>query len=392
MILLKDVSYVYPSGIKVLNNLNLKIEHGEKVFVGGKTACGKSTLLRTFNGLIPYFYGGVLNGEISVYNSNANVKNVFLASQHPEEQIIANKVIDEVSFPLIQRGLKWGEAEEIAFKAAKLCKMEHLLERRTSELSEGEKQLVVIATAVASNARCIVLDEPFAHLHASKAEEILNKILKMDRTIVVSEHRIELAEKFSRGLWLGEQIEERDFHPPSRDFERNAIIANSLSFAYNKNEVLSSILFEVPEGGVYAVTGLNGAGKTTLLKVIAGILKPKEGSIEVKGKVAMSFQYPNYHFSEKYVEREVERDLLKKFGLLNLAKRHPHSLSVGEAKRLSIAKAFRGDIVLLDEPTAGQDYEFRMKLVEIAMQSGKTVLIATHDKRLALLCDGVIEL
>jgi energy-coupling factor transporter ATP-binding protein EcfA2 len=78
--------------------------------------------------------------------------------------------------------------------------------------------------------------------------------------------------------------------------------------------------------------------------------------------------------------------------LTQLADRHPHSLSFGQAKRVAIAKAFVGDVVLLDEPTAGQDYTFRRKLLEVARSLGKTVILATHDLKLAEGCDEVIEL
>ncbi len=392
---LKNVSYTYPNGNKALDNVNLRIEHGEKVFIGGLTGTGKSTLLRIFNGLIPFFYGGKLEGKVSIYSSSTPeeiVSNVFFVSQHPEEQIIANRVADEIAFSLVQRGMNWEDVEDEVVNAAKLCGIEHLLDRRTSELSEGEKQMVVIASAIASDAKCIVLDEPFAHLHPSITEEILRKLLKTDKTVVASEHRIELSSAFEREIWVGDvaHFDEPDVDSSIED--RVVVEADSLSFGYGDRLLFEDLSFEFFEGGIYAITGLNGAGKTTLLKMIAGLVKPLDGTLKVRGKVSMAFQYPNYHFSENNVEREVGKDLLEMFDLTHLSKRHPHSLSGGEAKRVSIAKAFRGDIVLLDEPTAGQDYLFRKKLIEVARRSRKTVIMATHDLKLASLCDGVIEL
>ena len=84
--------------------------------------------------------------------------------------------------------------------------------------------------------------------------------------------------------------------------------------------------------------------------------------------------------------------LIREFGLGGLEGRHPQSLSQGQMKRVSMAKAFRHDIVLLDEPTAGQDVSFRNRLIHLLRKYGKTALIATHDERVAEMCDRVIEL
>jgi len=413
MIKLRGVSYTYPNGIKALNNIDLEIEHGEKVFIAGRTGCGKSTLLRIFNGLIPYFYGGELSGDISIYSTRSPkelVKRVYFVSQHPDEQIVCSHVKHEIAFSLLQRGFNWGDAVEIVREVSKSLGIEHLLSRRTHELSDGEKQMVVIACAIATPSDCIVLDEPFSHLHPLIARDFLRCLLKEERTVVMSEHRTEFLKYFDSVFSLGEynelsemeKVEENLKLRAKRDVEkkgdlknRNVVVkADSITFSYGDNVLFEDLSFELFKGGVYAVIGLNGAGKTTLLKLIAGLLKPVEGRIKVRGKVSMAFQYPNYHFSEDSVEGEVKNlDLIKVFELKNVAKRNPHSLSCGEAKRLSIAKAFNwGDIVLLDEPTVGQDYTFRRKLINITRKSDKTVVIATHDLKLASFCDGVIDL
>ncbi|AEA46285.1 ABC transporter ATP-binding protein [Archaeoglobus veneficus] len=398
MIELKNVSYTYPNGRKALDKVSFHALHGEKVFVAGKTGSGKSTMLRILNGLIPNFYGGRLDGDVRVYGEKPGVKRVFFVSQHPEEQILCDRVIDEIVFPLLQRGWSWKDAVNAAEWAAKRCGIEHLLERCTSELSEGEKQLVVISTAIASDAECIVLDEPFSHLYPETALKLLRKITKTDRTVIASEHRLEMSEQFDRVFWLGDETLETDVKVSdgngSKGEERSTSddVAIEAELTIGYDEPLTSVSLEVARGEIHAIVGPNGSGKTTLLKTIAGILKPIEGKVKVKGKVSMAFQYPNYHFSAKSVEREVSPEMLRLFGLTHLSNRHPHALSGGEAKRVSIAKAFAGDVVLLDEPTAGQDYEFRSRLLRIARKTDKTVIIATHDLKLASMCDGVIEL
>jgi len=397
---LKNVSYTYPNGRKALNNVTFTAFHGEKVFVAGKTGSGKSTLLRILNGLIPNFYGGRLDGDVRVYGEKPGVERVFFVSQHPKEQILCDRVIDEITFPLLQRGWCWSDAINAAEWAAKRCGIEHLLERCTSELSEGEKQLVVISAAIASDTDCIVLDEPFSHLYPDIARKLIEKVVRADRTVIASEHRLEMAEYFDRTFWIGDsglkadggEVEESSLGVGKVKERKNIIIeADGLTIGYEE-PIVSDLSFEIAEGGIYAIVGPNGSGKTTLLKTIAGILRPLEGRVKVKRRVTMAFQNPNYHFSAKSVEKEVSPEMLRLFGLTHLSNRHPHALSGGEAKRVSIAKAFAGDVVLLDEPTAGQDYEFRSKLLRIARKTGKTVVIATHDLRLASMCDGVTEL
>ncbi len=189
MIELRNVSYTYPNGARTLDNVSLKIEHGEKVFLAGKTGSGKSTLLRLLNGLIPNFYGGKIKGEIYAFGK-PSPKNVFFVSQNPEEQILTNVVRDEIALPL------YGKIDDVKGKVEEIAEIfgiKNLLNKKTYELSDGEKQLVTIATALASNTPCIALDEPFSHLHPAIAKEILNLLIESDKTIIMSEHRLELA-------------------------------------------------------------------------------------------------------------------------------------------------------------------------------------------------------
>ena len=107
----------------------------------------------------------------------------------------------------------------------------------------------------------------------------------------------------------------------------------------------------------------------------------------------IALQNPNYSLTERTVLEEVgDEKILMEFNLVKLKNRHPHSLSYGQAKRVSIAKAFKHKIVFLDEPTAGQDIAFRNSLMNMLRRNRKTAVIATHDENLAEKCDRVIEL
>ncbi len=179
-------------------------------------------------------------------------------------------------------------------------------------------------------------------------------------------------------------------------------------------EALRGVSMTVSSGEFVAIMGENGAGKTTLIKHFNGVLKPTKGRVLVKGRdtrtcsvaelsriVGLVFQNPdhqlfgetvydevafalrNFNFPKEVIERRVEW-ALKIMELYRYKDKSPYSLSVGERKRLAIAAvlAYDPEIVVLDEPTAGQDYVQKEKISEILnllRTMGKTVVIVTHD-------------
>jgi len=213
-----------------------------------------------------------------------------------------------------------------------------------------------------------------------------------------------------------------------------AIETNSLFFSYNGRDfVLKDINLKIAKGETIAIMGENGAGKTTLVKHFNGLLKPTKGEVKVLGKntknesvaslsrhVGMIFQNPDHQLFGETIEKEVEF-ALRNFGfkeeiierrvkwaleLMELSEyrdKSPYTLSVGERKRLTIASvlAYDPDIVIMDEPTAGQDAIQKEKISEIISllrHKGKTVIIVTHDvefvvnriDRVLLMADGHI--
>ena len=357
--------YRYPNGIVALKNIRERIE--ASCFVMGRTGCGKSTLLKTLNGLIPDFYGGVFRGFVKVFSEKPSPKIAYMVMQNPREQITSLKVLDEIAFPLVQEGFGYGEAKKIAEEVAEQFGIGHLLNRSIYEISFGELQLVEIAAAVASGKKLILFDEPFAHLSRRNALKLISVI--KDLNVVVSDHRIEFSKYFEEIIDMGIEIEE--FDEIKTDF----------------GDIVYDGFIKIREREIIAVIGDNGSGKTTLLKRIAKDLRRRRIDFH------LVLQNPNYHFTENSVFDEVKNEeILKEFDLWELRDRHPHSLSGGESKRLSIAKAFGKKILLLDEPTAGQDVNFRGKLIYLLRKHGKTAIIATHDENLAKKCDRVIEL
>ncbi len=355
--------YAYPNGTVALKNFK-EVFYGSE-FIIGCTGSGKSTILRMMNGLIPNFYSGVFEGKIRVFGREPNPSDVFYIKQNPEEMVTCLTVIDEIAFPLVQSGMSVAEAKREAMAIAEELEIDHLLHKSVFEISTGELQLVEIASGIALQPRFIVLDEPFAHLSTRNVMRVLD-ILK-DFNCIVADHRIEFQQYFERVVDLGLSIE--DIKIPEVDI----------------GDVVYDGVMELRENELVAIIGDNGSGKTTLIKKIAKDMKAKGIDFSIV------LQHPPYHLCEDTVEREIGY-LAKEFGLECVLNRHPQSLSSGQMKRVAIAKAFRSKILLLDEPTAGQDVNFRKKLVYLLRKHKKSAVIATHDEKLAEMCDRVVEL
>ena len=199
-------------------------------------------------------------------------------------------------------------------------------------------------------------------------------------------------------------------------YERETIVSFSgVDFSHpNGNIALRNVNFEVKRGELLAILGSNGAGKTSLIRHINGLVKATHGTVKLFGndaktqtcanlsrKVGIVFQNPNNQLFEQSVRKEIQIALrnfglpdemvkrrtewaLETFSLRQYAERPPMELSGGEKKRLCIALvlAWEPEILILDEPTVGQDSEQKEKLAEIIslmLSERKTVILVTHD-------------
>jgi len=198
-------------------------------------------------------------------------------------------------------------------------------------------------------------------------------------------------------------------------------------------KALDKVNLSISEGEFIAIVGKNGSGKTTLLKCIFGLLKPTEGEVLFRGKNILEFparervrklslvlQNPDHQLFSMSVEDEIRfglknvglgpedinkriDDVLSMVGLNDYKKIHPFQLSFGDRKKLAVASivALDPDIIVLDEPTTGQDYKGRIEICDLAKKlnmEGKTILMVTHDmdlvaryaKRMVVMNEGRI--
>ena len=216
-----------------------------------------------------------------------------------------------------------------------------------------------------------------------------------------------------------------------------AIKAETLTYVYQPYGVvaLDEVSFEVGEGEFVAIIGQNGAGKTTLLKNIVGLLKPTRGKVlvedldtnqftvaELSMRVGLVLQNPDQQLFAQTVEDEIAfgprnlklpdsevasrvEKVIAKLNLECFRREFPLGLAIGDRLKVVIASvlAMRPHIILLDEPTMGQDYQGHHQTMDIARQlhqEGHTIVIATHHmdlvaeyaQRVIVLCQGKILL
>lgn len=194
-----DLSYRYRTGggkeVPALNKINMQVAHGEMLAITGQNGSGKSTLARHFNCLLLPGSGSVyVNGLSTVDRSNTAPirKQIGMVFQNPDNQLVSSIVEEDIAFGPENLGLPPSEIISRVEWAMQALKIENLRFESLNQLSEGQKQLVAIAGVLAMKPRCIVLDEPTAHLDPRSRREVIENVLRLNReekiTIVILTH------------------------------------------------------------------------------------------------------------------------------------------------------------------------------------------------------------
>jgi energy-coupling factor transport system ATP-binding protein len=474
-LVLEDVAFRYRDRQgTAINHISFEAHPGEILLIAGASGCGKTTLVRAVNGLIPRSYKGELTGRILVFGEETAgwklsqiSQSVGTVLQDPERQILGTKVLNEVAFGLENLGLPREQIFERVDEALALLKIVHLRERETFLLSGGEKQKVALAGVLAMRPRILLLDEPLASLDPASAQDSLDMVRKLadqGMTVLLVEHRVEDVLRIhpDRVLYMSdgairylgplsglskavdyhevklpaEDIAERarnDPPPPelhilpgvaadagSPQAARALVRFEDVSFGYDAGvEVLHGINLEIKRGDVIAVLGPNGAGKTTFVKHAIGLLKPKHGHVIVDGRdtreasvaqiaatLGYVFQSPSHMLfaptvyeelafgptNLKHPKDQIDKEVKQSLSIVNLSEKEqdpPLALSFGQQKRVTIAAilAMQSRILVMDEPTAGQDYQNYMNFMDAILQlpGFEAIMFITHDVDLAVI-------
>jgi energy-coupling factor transport system ATP-binding protein len=406
MIELRNVSFAYgqtADNAHCIRAANLVIEDGQFVVLCGKSGCGKTTLTRLINGLIPHFYEGALSGAVFIDGKEIGgqplaktaqmVGSVF---QNPRSQFFNVDTTSELAFGCENQGMAVEEIRKRIDGARAEFGLDGLLDRSIFELSSGEKQRIACASVYATGPGVFVLDEPSSNLDVPSVEmlrRILEKLKAAGKTIVVSEHRLYylsgLADRFvyledgrirgeytplslyamkredleQRGLRSPEdQKPERNrtapFFPRRKDAGETIEITN-LRYRYGKTTALDIPSLSLRCGEITAVIGYNGSGKSTLAGCFCGILKHR-GTVSLGGKALgrkdrigksyMVMQDVNHQLFTESVLDELTLNIpgdrkagaagiLEAMGLGLFADTHPLALSGGQKQRVAIAGA-----------------------------------------------------
>jgi energy-coupling factor transporter ATP-binding protein EcfA2 len=448
-----------------IRDIDLSLGKGEILLLSGSSGCGKTTLARCINGLIPRSYRGTMQGSIALggkdsagFHLGQISQIVGTVLQDPERQIVASHVMQEVAFGLENLALPREEIESRVRGTLDYLGILHLADRETFSLSGGEKQKAALAGALVARPSLLLLDEPLASLDPASAVEALalfRRLADEGISILIIEHRVEsvLAIHPERTIYmrdgqvayagsadgLVDAVDYRKVKLPAPIVVRRArkdlppdhpkpaarapgetlVAFEGVSFAYGDGPlVLRNVTMEIRKGEIIAVLGPNGAGKTTLMKHTIGLLKPTQGRVLVGGKdtrkisVAQAahtlgyvFQSPTHMLFAPTVREELAfgprnlskpeqeipgkvRHAVQALNLEGLEEYPPLALSFGQQKRVSIASvtAMGTRILIMDEPTAGQDYYNYMAFMDsiLAMEEFETVLFITHDIDLAV--------
>lgn len=212
MIEIKDLTFTYPGADKAnLNNINLSIEGGDFLAIIGNNGCGKSTLCKTLNGLIPHFIAGDMLGSVEIDGVDTKTvevghiaQKVGYVYQDFENQIVRPTVLDDASFACLNYAFE--DYKERGKRALNLCGLEHKVNDYIWQLSGGQKHLLALAGVTALSPEVLILDEPIAQLDPAHARQIYDVLKDLNekhgKTIIVIEHHTEFIADYCKNVVL----------------------------------------------------------------------------------------------------------------------------------------------------------------------------------------------
>jgi len=264
----RSLSYSYPTAAErsrhspphgavdvgcALRDVSLTLAPGEFALLAGRSACGKTTLLRAACGLVPHFHGGEIEGSVLVAGQDAisggpgeMAAAVGYVAQDPETQVVSTTVAAEIELPLEMRGASAASRARAFEEVALALAIPHLLDRTVDTLSGGELQRVALAAALVTRPQLVLLDEPTSQLDPVAGDELIWLLRRLNEewgvTILLAEHRLE------RCLAAADRVIAMDsgaiaFDGPPRDF---------LAWAQQ-----ADIALETPAARLFSLAGLN---------------------------------------------------------------------------------------------------------------------------------------
>lgn len=264
-------------------------------------------------------------------------------------------------------------------------------------------------------------------------EEVFSKNRTIIKNLGVNiPYKYDLNDKTNANINFKNQIKSNTKYPVEAE---NLIRISNLTFAYNGNKIFKDLNLTIQNGEFIAILGKNGSGKTTLAQLLAGLLKPDSGDIYFKDinlnrkkvehiakYIGYLFQNPSHQIFKNNVFQELAfglknfkfkseeirnriREVAKNLDLFDLLESTTYTLSRGQAQRVALASILllNPELIIMDEPTTGQDYRNRKRIVNLCLklnEIGISILLITHDidlafeyaRRIIIINDGNIIL
>lgn len=352
-----------------LQDIDLTINKGECVLLCGRSGCGKTTLTRLVNGLIPYFYPGKVTGttyvdgkdiqDYPMYEVSECVGSVF---QNPRSQFFNVDTDSEIAFGM----------ENLTYPRDKM-------KERIVYMENGA------VTAVFSPDQFLSIGESERHKMGLRALDL---------------RKVQLAATM-------------------KSVESPVLEIRDLSLFYKKKTVLTGLNLKAAPGEIIGIIGHNGAGKSTFSRTLCGLHTNCTGSILWNGKEQtaksrlklsyMVMQDVSYQlfadtlekecvFGIKHPDQEAAKQAMERLGIYEYRTHHPNTLSGGQEQRTAVAVSMvcRKEILIFDEPTSGLDYDSMIQVVGLFQTlsgMGKVIFVVTHDYEfLAAACTRVVHL
>lgn len=209
---IRNLTFTYPGASEpTLKNTSAVIEKGDFLAIVGNNGCGKSTLCKTLNGLIPHFTVGDMNGEVLIDGMNTKEQEIGTLAckvgyvyQDFENQIVCPTVLEDASYACLNYAIP--DYEEKGKKALDICGLSSRIDDYVWQLSGGQKHLLALAGTAALSPDILILDEPIAQLdpaHADGIYEVLKELNeKFGKTIIVIEHHTDYIVKYCKNVML----------------------------------------------------------------------------------------------------------------------------------------------------------------------------------------------